>query len=136
MLRLTDLGVISALHATDPAAAADLWPALAAVEDGLGGGVEVPGGLWVLLLGVAALRAPARLLPRPLAVLGVVVGGAGLLTLVPGVEAFEAVFGLGMIAWFVWTGLVLVRTGRAAGPVPASTRVASTAAGARGTSRA
>jgi hypothetical protein len=112
MLRLTDLGLITTMHATDPAAAADLWPALAAVEEGLGGGVEVPGGIWAILVSFAALRTNA--FPRWIAIVGIVAGGAGILTLVPGVEEFEAIFGLGLMTWFFDAGIVMVRGRRAA----------------------
>lgn len=111
MLRLTDLGLVATMHAADPAAAVDLWPALAAVEEGLGGGVEVPGGIWAILVSVAALRTNA--LPRWIAIVGIVAGAAGILTLVPGVEEFEAIFGLGLMTWFFDAGIVMVRGRRA-----------------------
>ena len=44
MLIINDLGVVVNLYAKDPTQAASVWVALAAVEDGLGGGVELPGG--------------------------------------------------------------------------------------------
>ena len=41
---------------------------------------------------------------------GLVVGTAGVLTVVPGLAEPSAVlFGLGFIAWFAWAGLVLRR---------------------------
>lgn len=110
MLRLTNLGAVVGMHASDPATAASMWPALEAIEEGLGGGVEVPGGLWVLLVSIAGLRTKA--LPRHLNELGIGNGIAGILTLVPGVELFAAVFGLGMLGWFAWVGIVLVRDSR------------------------
>ncbi len=83
------------------------WSAVGVVQDAIDGGIELVGALWVLLVSVAALRSGAF---RPgLAVLGVVVGVAGLWTLVPQVEAAAALFGLGSIAWLVWAGVALLR---------------------------
>jgi hypothetical protein len=87
------------------------------VEEGLGGGIEVPGGLWVLLVSIAGLRGAT--LPRQLHYLGVGNGLAGILTIVPGVELFAVVFGLGMLAWFAWVGVALLRVGRESAPLPA-----------------
>ena len=81
--------------------------ALNSVEEALGGVIELPGGLWVLLLSWAALRAGG--LPRALSYLGMVSGVAGILTVVPALEALTAVFGLGFIVWFVWLGVVMLR---------------------------
>lgn len=110
MLILNDLSVVAALATSDPALAAPVWTTLQAVENGLGGAVELPGGVWVALVSLAAHRAGA--LPRALNALGAVVGVAGVLTLAPVTDVFETVFGLGMIVWFAWTGIVLLRDRR------------------------
>jgi hypothetical protein len=109
MLIINDLGVVVDLYEQDPARAATVWLTLSSVEEGLGGGVELPGGLWVLLLSWAALRAGG--LPRALNYLGVVIGAAGLLTVVPALDVLGAVFGLGFIVWFAWVGIVMLRGG-------------------------
>ena len=108
MLIINDLGVVADLYGEDPTQAASVWLALSAVEEGLGGGVELPGGLWVLLLSWAALRAGG--LPRALNYLGVVIGVAGLLTVVPALDVLGVVFGIGFIVWFVWVGVVMLRS--------------------------
>jgi hypothetical protein len=72
MLLINDSGVVAEIYGEDPAQAASVWLALSAVEDGLGGAIELSGGLWVLLLSWAALWAGG--LPRALNYLGVVVG--------------------------------------------------------------
>jgi hypothetical protein len=120
MLILNNLDVIATLYATDPAQATPAWIVLNAVEEGLGGGVELPGGLWVLLVSWAALRTGA--LPKALNWLGALVGVGGILTMIPGLDAMEAVFGLGMIVWFIWAGIVMLRSqgARAAVDVRAS----------------
>jgi len=88
--------------------AVSTWSSVSIVQDALGGGIEIVGALWVLLLSIAAIR--RRLLPRGLAVLGIVIGVAGMWTLVPQVEDAASVFGLGFIAWYVWAGRTLLRS--------------------------
>jgi hypothetical protein len=102
------LGTIADLHDTDPAQAEQVWSALDAVQNGLGGGNEIVGGLWVLLISWAALQTSA--LPRALNYLGMLAGVAGIVTLVPALEVVGAVFGLGLIAWFCWVGALMLRS--------------------------
>ena len=97
------------LHGTSPALAVSAWQAIEPVAEGLGGsGGELLGGLWVLLLNVAALR--TRGLPRLVSWLGVVIGAAGVLSVVPVLRDLGYAFGLLQIAWFVWMGIVMLRT--------------------------
>jgi hypothetical protein len=95
------------LYGKDPAQAESVWLAVDSVSIGLGGGNEIVGALWVLLISWAALRAGG--LPRALNYLGVLAGVAGLLTLIPALEMVGVVFGLGLIVWFVWVGIVMLR---------------------------
>jgi len=87
--------------------AVSLWLTIITVQEALGGGNEIVGGLWVLLLSWAALRAGN--LPKVLNYLGALVGLAGILTVVPAFDVLMDVFGLGQIAWFVWLGIVMLR---------------------------
>jgi hypothetical protein len=101
---------VVALHGTSPAQAVATWQALEPVADGLGSANgELLGGLWVLLVSLAALR--AGVFPRALNWSGIVVGAAGLVSVVPGLAAGAYVFGLLQIVWFAWLGIVLLRTG-------------------------
>jgi len=121
MLANITIGAVTDLAATDAAGAATLWTALATVENGLGGGNEITGGLWVLLLSAAALKAEA--LSRPLVGFGALIGVAGLATVIPGLsEIGGAIFGLGFIVWFVWIGgiVMLIGAPRVAGATPAA----------------
>jgi hypothetical protein len=108
------------LHGTDPAQAVAAWQTIEPVADGLGGsGGELLGGLWVLLISVAALR--TGVLPKALGWLGTVIGAAGVLSVVPALNDLAYGFGMLQIAWFVWLGVVLLRTpSRQAVAAPAS----------------
>ena len=87
--------------------AVSLWLAIITVQEALGGGNEIVGGLWVLLLSWAALSAGK--LPKVLNYIGVLVGLAGILTVVPAFDVLMDVFGLGQIVWFAWLGIVMLR---------------------------
>lgn len=100
---------IVALAKTDPTQARMVWQSVEPVAQGLGGaGGEILGGLWVLLVSVVALRSGA--LPKFLAWFGVVIGVAGLSSVVPPLHDAAMVFGLMLIAWFAWLGAVLTMT--------------------------
>jgi len=94
------------LYATDPSQSGSIWVAINAVSRGLGGGNEVVGGLWVLLVSWAGLRAG---LPKLLNGLGIIVGVAGIVTLIPALTDVGAIFGLGIIVWYIAVGIVLMR---------------------------
>lgn len=95
------------LAVTEPEQAASLWVAVGTLQEALGGGNEVAGGLWVALLSWAALRTGR--LRTVLNYLGLAVGLAGVLTMIPDAEVFAAAFGLGQIVWFAWVGVVMLR---------------------------
>jgi prepilin signal peptidase PulO-like enzyme (type II secretory pathway) len=87
-----------------------LWLAISTVQEALGGGNEIVGGLWVLLLSWAALRTDK--LQKVLNYLGVLVGLAGILTVAPNFDVLMDVFGLGQIVWFAWLGIFMLREDR------------------------
>ena len=108
MIFTIGMNTVVSLYGQDPSQAATVWLAIDAVFEGLGGGVEIVGGLWILLASWAALRASE--LPRALNYLGVVIGTAGILSVVPAIGEIGAMlFGLGQIVWFIWIGIVMVR---------------------------
>ena len=99
---------VVALYARDPGQASLSWQTYETVASGLGNGNgEILGGVWTLLVGLAALRAGG--LPKGLNVLGLLVGGVGLISLLPGLADLAGIFGLGQLIWFVWLGIVLLR---------------------------
>jgi hypothetical protein len=97
------------LHGTNPGQAVAAWQAIEPVAEGLGGsGGELLGGLWVLLVSVAAMR--TRGLPKALNWLGLAIGAAGVLSVVPALTDLAYGFGSLQIVWFVWLGIVMLRT--------------------------
>ncbi len=115
MVIVHDIGVVTDLYADNPAQAEIVRTALSAVERGLGGAVELPGGMWILLVSLAAWRSGR--LPIAVNVIGSVVGAAGIVTVLPVLYDAGSVFGIGAIAWFIGIGLVLLRGSAAAAPV-------------------
>ena len=107
MIFITGMDTVIGLYGTDPDQAATVWLAIDAVFEGIGGGVELLGGLWILLVSWAALR--GKELPRALNYLGLAIGVVGILTVIPALEALTDVFGLTQIVWFVWLGIVMLR---------------------------
>jgi hypothetical protein len=106
MIALVGMEAVADLYGQDRERAAIVWQAVGIVQNGLGGGVEIVGGLWVLLISLAGRRAVA--LPGWLIYLGIMVGGAGVLTIVPGFTLAVEIFGVGMILWFSSVGLCLL----------------------------
>ena len=103
------MAAVVGLHATSPVQAVSAWQAIEPVTEGLGGsGGELLGGLWVLLVSVAALRTGG--LPKVLNWFGVAIGTAGVLSVVPVLKDLGLGFGLLQIIWFVWLGIVMLRT--------------------------
>jgi hypothetical protein len=105
MIANIGLGAIVELSVKEPEQARSLWLAVNVIVEGLGGGNEVVGGLWVLLLSVAALKSKA--LSKKVNYLGLFVGVAGILTVYPA-EILTEIFGLGQIVWFAWLGLIML----------------------------
>jgi len=109
MVANAGLATIVPLYAKDPTQAALTWQGIESVADGLGNGNgEILGGLWSLLVSLAALRAGG--LPKGLNILGLLVGAVGVISLVPGLADLGGVFGLSQIVWFVWLGIILLRS--------------------------
>ena len=100
---------VVALYAKDPAQAALAWQGIESVANGLGNGNgEILGGLWALLVSLAALRAGG--LPKGLNILGLLVGAVGIVSIFPRLTSLVGVFGLSQIIWFVWLGIMLLRS--------------------------
>jgi len=100
---------VDALAATNRAQAVSTWQAVEPVALALGGaGGELLGGLWMLLISMVVLRAGG--LPKALGWLGAAVGVVGLTSVIPPLHGASIAFGLVVIVWFVWLGVVLLTT--------------------------
>lgn len=108
-LAINNLNTVVKLYGENPAQATTVWLAFDSVETGLGGGggETIVNALWFLLLSWAALR--VRELPRILNYLGVVIGVAGIISVVLASINLMAVYGLGLIIWLVWLGIFMLR---------------------------
>jgi len=107
MVANAGIAPVVALYAKDPAQAALTWQGIETVANGLSNvNGEILGGLWALLVSLAALRTGG--LPKSLNILGLVVGAVGIVSLIPALNALTGIFGLGQIIWFVWLGIVLL----------------------------
>lgn len=110
-----------ALRGSDPAQAASLWTTVNLLVEGMGGGIELVGGLWMLLVGVAGLR--AGVFPTWLNRVAVVAGTAGVAsTALVATDVVTGIFGLGSIVWFTWLGVHMVAVSPRATAAPQLTR--------------
>jgi hypothetical protein len=101
------MGAVVALYPANPAQAASMWQVIEPVSDGLSGsGGEILGGLWVLMVSIAALRVGG--FSRAFGWFGVVVGAIGLASLTPPLTDLAILFGLAQIGWFAWLGFSML----------------------------
>lgn len=102
------MGSVLELSADDPSSATTAWIAIESVHDGLGGGNEIIGGIWILLISIAGLRDNG--FPNLVNYLGFLVGAAGIISAAPPLgEIGGMIFGLGQIVWFIWIGILLIK---------------------------
>jgi hypothetical protein len=114
MIYIIGMESVVNLFDKDPAQAATIWVAIDSITQGLGGSNEILGGIWTLLLSWAALK--SGLLPRFLNYLGIVIGVAGLASIVPATaELFIFIYAIPQIVWFIWIGIVLIRNRKTKG---------------------
>jgi hypothetical protein len=110
MVANAGLSSIVSIYPTDPTKAGVIWQGIEPAIDGLGNANgEILGGLMTFLFSAAAIRAGE--LPRALNILGLVVGGVGIISLIPVITSMlTPVFGLTQIIWFIWIGVTLLRS--------------------------
>jgi hypothetical protein len=108
---IANIGLASAVEMSskDPEQAMIMWRTVNIVVEGLGGGNEIVGGLWVLLISFAALK--GNTLPKSLNCLGIFVGSIGIITLYPA-EVFTEIFGISQIVWFSWLGISMITSSK------------------------
>ncbi len=105
MIGTTGLGVVLKVAASDPEKAMNIWQIVSLITQSIGGGNELLGGLWVLLVSIAGLQ--NQNFAKPLNYLGCFVGIAGIATVYPA-EVLTMAFGLSQIIWFVWLGFAVL----------------------------
>jgi hypothetical protein len=99
---------VLALAARDPAGADALRRTLAVISLCVDSSDRLLGCLWVGLASLAALK--PRALPRGLAILGLVIGAPAIIGMaLPSLLALSYVFGIGIIVWLAWLGVVMLR---------------------------
>lgn len=109
MIANIGLSAVLELSTKDPEQAMTAWRAIYSVVEGLGGGNEVVGGLWVLLLSFAALKGDE--LSKRLNYFGVFVGIVGIITVYPA-EVLTEIFGVSQIVWFSWLGATMLTSSK------------------------
>lgn len=105
---IANIGLNSVLEIgiDNPEKAMTIWSSIGIVSEGLGGGNEIVGGIWVLLLSTINLK--GGLFPKSLNFLGLLVGFTGILTVLP-FDVFKEIFGISQIIWFIWIGILMLR---------------------------
>jgi hypothetical protein len=107
MIHNVGMQTVVELYNKDPLQAGTIWSTIDLVLGGLAGSNEAIGGLWILLLSVAALR--GKEMPQKLNYLGLLVGAAGVISIIPALDMFIYIFALTQIVWFVWLGITMLR---------------------------
>ena len=121
---ISNIGLAHAIELIDinPEKALDMWIIVSVITESIGGGNELVGGLWVLMISVAAIQ--CGWLTRALNNLGCLVGIAGIATIYPD-ELLTEIFGVSQIIWFIWLGgwlLTKENTNQINQPVPSAGR--------------
>lgn len=106
MIANIGLDTVINLSVKDPEQARTVWLVVDTIVQGLGGGNEIVGGLWVLLLSISALKTNS--LSIKLNYLGLFVGIIGIFTVYPA-EILTEIFGISQILWFSWLGIILLK---------------------------
>lgn len=95
------------LESSSPVQAVSAWRAIEPIALALGGaGGEILGGLWVLLVSWIALRSDT--VPKPASWLGMLIGVAGLASVIPALHDAAYLFGTLQIIWFAWLGFLMI----------------------------
>jgi hypothetical protein len=110
MIGVIGIDSVTAIYNSDSNSALTSWKIIEAIQNGLGGGVEIIGGLWVFLISMTSIKQSA--FNKFLNYFGLIVGSAGILTIIPSLKDLGTVFGLTQIVWFLWIGIVMIKNGR------------------------
>lgn len=108
MIANVGIDQVAGVYTRDPEQAGRLWIGMMTISEALGGGVEIVGAVWVLLISLSGFRRGT--FPKGFNILGLLVALPGMLTLFPGMGELGALFGLLQIPWFIWLGFLFLRT--------------------------
>lgn len=109
-LSISSVTTVTKLYSDNPVQAATVWLILDSVGKGLGGGggETMISGLWILFLSSVAFQ--AREFPRMLNYFGLMVGVSGIFSVFfPQILGISVFYGLGLISWLAWLGIVMLR---------------------------
>ena len=116
LIFLTSLAPIAKYNELDPQQALIIKQTISIVVNALGGGVELVGAVWVLLISYLGLK--LKVYHFSVHWLGIIIGVVGVLTLFSGLSFLSsiaffdfatAVFGLGQIIWFLVLGVLMIK---------------------------
>lgn len=104
MIHNISIGYIVKLFEINPGQAETVFATLRIITEGLGGGNEIIGGIFTLLVSLANHR--VKIFSSTVTYTGFAVGIAGIVSAFPpAAEIATAVFGLCQIFWFVFVGI-------------------------------
>ena len=96
------------IYQTNPELAITTWATLEVIQEAIGGGTELIGGIWILLVSLVALK--SNTFQKSLNYLGIIIGIAGIISEVPiFAEISTMIFGLTQIIWFIWLGIIMIK---------------------------
>ena len=119
-----NVGTKTALDLLDdePERAAALWDAVNTIQNSVGGGNEIVGGCWVLLVSLCEFlcsrfqKSPPTtkrcdaIYSKLTATTGVAAGLAGIVHTIPALENAGAAFGVIMIVWYIMVGILACKS--------------------------
>lgn len=107
---ITNLGLdtLVTLYGKDPAQAASLKVALETITLGIDSSDKLLGCMWVGLISLAAFRTGT--MTKPIAIFGMLISVMGLAgSTIPSLIGISYAFGVGVIFWWLFTGIALLR---------------------------
>lgn len=110
MIAVIGIDSVAKINIANSSSALNTWQTIETIQNGLGGGVEIIGGIWVFLISMTGIK--QKVFNKFINYFGLIVGSAGILTIIPGIEDLDALFGLTQIVWFLWIGMVMINNGR------------------------
>jgi len=108
MIAVIGIDSVTIIYNTNTNSGLTSWKTIEAIQNGLGGGVEIIGGLWVFLISVNGLKYST--FNKYLNYFGLIVGNAGILTIIPVLKDLISILGLTQIVWFSCIGISIMKS--------------------------